>query len=106
MKSITEQGVGLYLACGYAFGVVPGDGHLLGSLPLCLSLETVETDSFLWFWGMGGAAGWVVFFWAYWCWVQAGMLGIVLLSPTKSMKNKFMKIVRTQSWVMGHGSRT
>ena len=29
---------------------------------LCLSLETVETDSFLWFWGMGGAAGWVDFF--------------------------------------------
>ena len=32
--------------------------------------------------------------------------GYSLTSPTKSMKNKFMKIVRTQGWVMGHGSRT
>ena len=71
---------------------------------LCVSLETVKLICFVVF-GDGWGAGWVVFL---------GLLvlgsswhaGYSLTLPTKSMKNKFMKIVRTQGWVMGHGSRT
>ena len=59
MKSITEQGVGLYLACGYAFGVVPGGGHLLGSASLLKLLKLIR---FCGFWGWVGRLGWWIFF--------------------------------------------
>ena len=100
MKSITEQGVGLYLACGYVFGAVLGGGSLLKLLKL-ICFVVLEDG-----WG-----GWLVFCCIFF-FFDLLVLGsgwharYSLTSPTKSMKSKFMKIVRTQGWVMGHRSRT